>query len=162
MCLRVRYVKVYVLAMAEVAADARPDLAAMLSRLTRTLIEIERPILAAHDLSMWGYVVLSALRDEPMRTQAALASAIGADKTRIIGVLDDLQQRDLIEREPDPVDRRVRLLRLTPDGRRLHTSVQRAIRSAEQRLLNRLPAADRPTFLRALRTLDVNLRTGNG
>ncbi len=140
--------------MADVTRDTYPDLAAMVSRLTRMLIELERPILAAHDLSMWGYVVLTALRQQPMRTQAALAHAIGADKTRIIAVLDELQQRGLIEREPDPADRRVRLLRLTGDGRRLHASTQRAIRRAEQRLLDRLPAAERPRFLRALHTLD--------
>ena len=100
-------------------SDDRPDLAAMVARLARALIEAERPILATHELPMWGYIVLTALRDEPMRTQAALARSIGADKTRIIGVLDDLQERGLIEREPDPADRRVRLLRLTAAGRRL-------------------------------------------
>jgi MarR family len=51
-----------------------------------------------------------------MRTQAALAKAIGADKTRIIGVLDDLQERELVQRQPDPADRRVHLLALTPAG----------------------------------------------
>ena len=102
----------------------RPDLGAMVVRLGRALIAAERPVLAAHDVSMWGYVVLSALADEPMRTQAALARAIGADKTRIIGTLDELQERALIEREPDPEDRRVRLLRLTPAGRQLYASVR--------------------------------------
>jgi DNA-binding MarR family transcriptional regulator len=135
-------------------ADDRPDLAAMVGRFGRTLMAAERPILAAHHVSMWGYVVLTALADEPMRTQAALARAIGADKTRIIADLDDLQERGLIDREPDPADRRVRLLRLTPEGRRVHTAVRRAIRAEEERLLAELPPADRRTFLRALQHLD--------
>jgi len=97
--------------------------------------------------------VLSALRDEPMRTQAALARAIGADKTRIITVLDDLQQRGLIEREPDPADRRVHLLDLTDAGRRQHAAIRAEIRAEEKRLLARLPAADRAAFLRSLRAL---------
>jgi DNA-binding MarR family transcriptional regulator len=134
--------------------DARPDLAAMVARLARALIEMERPVLAAHDLPMWGYIVLTALRDEPMRTQAALARSIGADKTRIIGVLDDLQERGLIEREPDPADRRVRLLRLTGAGRRLHTKARSAIRQHEERLLSDVPPADRTAFLRTLQGLD--------
>jgi DNA-binding MarR family transcriptional regulator len=133
---------------------ARPDLAAMVARLGRALIELERPILAAHDLPMWGYVVLTALLDEPMRTQAALAKAIGADKTRIITVLDGLQERGLIERDPDPADRRVRLLRLTAAGSRLHAKVQSAIREREEALLGELPAADRAAFLRTLQRLD--------
>ncbi len=126
----------------------------MVARLARRLIAVERPILAAHGVSMWGYIVLTALAEEPVRTQAALADAIGADKTRIIGVLDELQERDLIRREPDPADRRARLLTLTPAGRRLHGRVRRAIRQREERLLADFPPADRAAFLRVLRGLD--------
>lgn len=140
--------------MSDERSDDRPDLGAMVARLARALIEAERPILATHELPMWGYIVLTALRDEPMRTQAALARSIGADKTRIIGVLDDLQERGLIEREPDPADRRVRLLRLTAAGRRLQGKVRSAIRKQEESLLGELSAADRSTFLRVLRLLD--------
>ena len=71
----------------------RPDLAAMLLPLTRALIEAETPVLRANDVSMWGYTVLAYLATGPMRTQAALARAAGADKTRIIPVLDELQKR---------------------------------------------------------------------
>lgn len=125
----------------------------MVVRLGRTLIAMEEPILAAHDVSMWGYIVLSALRREPMRTQAALARAIGADKTRLIAVLDTLQERKLIARAPDPGDRRVHLLDLTGAGRDTHAAVQADIRAAEERLLAHLPAADRAAFVRALRAL---------
>jgi DNA-binding MarR family transcriptional regulator len=87
-------------------ATERPDLAAMLYPLVRELIALELPVLAAHEVSMWGYSVLTALDDTPVRTQAALAEAIGADKSRIIGTLDELQQAGLIERTPDPADRK--------------------------------------------------------
>ena len=90
----------------------------MMVPIGRALTAGEQPILDAHGLSMWAYVVLVALADEPVRTQAALADAIRADKTRIIPVLDDLQQRGLIERSPDPADRRSHLLSLTTAGRR--------------------------------------------
>ena len=133
--------------------DDRPDLAAMVVGLGRALIAVEQPILAAHAVSMWGYIVLTALRAEPMRTQAALARSIGADKTRLIAVLDDLQRGGLIEREPDPADRRVRLLSLTDAGRRAHAAIRVDLRTEENRLLDRLPAADRAAFLRSLRAL---------
>ncbi|MCO5974548.1 MarR family winged helix-turn-helix transcriptional regulator [Actinoallomurus soli] len=135
------------------AHDGRRDLAAMIVPLGRALMAAESPVLRAHGLSMWAYSVLLALGEEPVRTQNALAQAIGADKTRIIGVLDGLQERGLIERRPDPGDRRVRLLSLTAEGRRLRDSAQAGIRERETRLLARLPAADRTAFLRALRTL---------
>ncbi|WP_067685831.1 MarR family winged helix-turn-helix transcriptional regulator [Nocardia jejuensis] len=131
----------------------RPDLAAMLLPLGRALATAELPVLERHDLSMWGYVVLLGLGDEPVYTQAALAKAIGADKTRIIGVLDELQHRALIRRDPDPADRRARLLSLTPAGRTLRDRAQAEIQEKENLLLDQLPAADRTAFLRSLHTL---------
>jgi DNA-binding MarR family transcriptional regulator len=136
-----------------VGVDERADLGAMVMRLGRRLIAMEEPILAHHEISMWAYVVLSGLRDGPTRTQAALAAAIGADKTRLIPVLDDLQRRGLIERDPDPADRRVRLLSLTPAGRRLHAAVRADIRAAEEALLADVPPGDRAGFLNALEAL---------
>jgi DNA-binding MarR family transcriptional regulator len=131
----------------------RRDLAAMAVRLARGLMTLEQPILTAHEVSMWGYAVLSTLRDEPVRAQSALARAIGADKTRLIPVLDELQRRGLIEREPDPADRRVHLLRLTRAGRDLQASVQAGIRAEEVRVLARLPASDQAAFVRSLQIL---------
>jgi DNA-binding MarR family transcriptional regulator len=134
-------------------APRRRDLAAMIVPLGRALMAAELPVLRAHDISMWGYAVLLALGERPTRTQAALAAAIGADKTRVIPVLDELQDRELIERRPDPADRRAHLLSVTPSGKRLRESVQRDIQRREERLLSRLPPGDRGAFLRSLQTL---------
>jgi len=131
----------------------RPDLAAMLVPLGRALAAVELPVLERHGLTMWGYVVLLGLGDEPVYTQAALAKKIRADKTRIIGVLDELQQRGLIRRDPDPADRRARLVSLTPTGRTTRDRAQRDIQEQEDRLLSPLPAAERKAFLRSLQTL---------
>jgi DNA-binding MarR family transcriptional regulator len=133
--------------------DDRRDLAAMFAPLTRALIAREEPVLQAHDISLWGYMVLTGLVDHPVRTQAALAQAINADKSRIIGVLDDLQRRGLIRRQADAADRRVHLLSLTADGDRLRRSVEAAIRRAEEEVLAVLPPADREVFLRSLKAL---------
>jgi DNA-binding MarR family transcriptional regulator len=122
----------------------------MLAPLLRELIAAEESVLAAHEVTMWGYVVLLALDRSSMRTQAALAAAIGADKTRIIRDLDELQQRGLIERRPDPDDRRVRLLAITDAGRTVKNAVQEEIQRGEERWLGDLSAAERRTFLRVL------------
>jgi DNA-binding MarR family transcriptional regulator len=126
----------------------------MVAPLARELIAAEEPVLAAHHVSKWGYIVLGALAEQPVRTQSALAQAIRADKSRIISVLDELQQAGLIQRQPDPADRRVHQLSLTPAGDRLRLSVQSAIRRNEEQLLAHLPDADRAAFLRSLQVLD--------
>ena len=133
--------------------DDRRDLAAMFAPLTRKLIAREEPVLLAHDISMWGYIVLTALVEQPVRTQAALAQAIHADKSRIISVLDELQERGLIQRQPDETDRRVHLLSLTQAGDRLRRSVEADIRRREEEVLAALPPADRDAFLRSLKFL---------
>jgi DNA-binding MarR family transcriptional regulator len=125
----------------------------MLAPLLRELVAAEEPVLDAHGLSMWGYVVLLALDRSSMRTQAALAAAIGADKTRIIRTLDDLQHHGYIERRPDPDDRRVRLLAITDAGRRVKDAVQDEIQRGEERWLGELGVEERRTFLRALARL---------
>jgi DNA-binding MarR family transcriptional regulator len=131
----------------------RPDLAAMLAPLIREMIAAELPVLEAHGLSMWGYSVLVALDRSAIRTQAALAEAIGADKTRIIAILDELQQSGLIERVADPEDRRARLLAITKEGRRVKEATQAAIQRGEERWLGTLSATDRAVFLRVLQQL---------
>ena len=139
--------------------DDRRDLTAMFAPLTRLLLAREEPVLRAHGISMWGYIVLTGLVEQPVRTQAALAQAINADKSRIIGVLDDLQHRGLIQRQPDTADRRVHLLSLTPAGDRLRRSVESAIREREEDVLATLPAANREVFLRSLKALYEQYRT---
>jgi DNA-binding MarR family transcriptional regulator len=131
----------------------RPDLAAMLAPLVRALMAAEQPVLEAHGLTMWGYVVLVALDRSSMRTQAALAEAIGADKTRIIRTLDELQERGHIERHPDPDDRRVRLLAITDSGRVVKAAAQADIQRGEERWLGELGAEERRVFLKVLRRL---------
>lgn len=125
----------------------------MLGPLVRDLVAAEGPVLAAHGLTMWGYVVLSALDRGAMRTQSALAEAINADKTRIIRTLDDLQADGYIERNPDPDDRRVRLLAITAAGRKVKDAAQADIQRGEERWLGQLSADERRVFLRVLRRL---------
>lgn len=127
----------------------------MIVPLGRALVAAELPVLQAHDLTMWGYVVLLGLDDEPTRSQSALAQSIGADKTRIISVLDDLQDRGLILREPDPADRRTHIITLTRKGRSVRDSAQAGIQANEDRLLDNLSTSDRRGFLRALRALSA-------
>lgn len=122
----------------------------MLAPLLRDMAAAELPVLEAHHLTMWGYVVLCALDGGPVRTQAALAEAIGADKTRIIRTLDDLQDRGHIERQVDPEDRRVRLLAITAKGQQVKDAAQAEIQRGEERWLGVLSDDERRTFLRVL------------
>ena len=73
----------------------------MFARVTRRLIAEERPLLDAHGVTMWEYVALSHLGRGAAGSQLAMAEAIGYDKTRLIALLEGLEGRGLVSREPD-------------------------------------------------------------
>jgi DNA-binding MarR family transcriptional regulator len=102
---------------------------------------------------MWEYVVLSALASGPAPTQAQLATTTGRDQTRLIPILEGLGARGLLERAPDPDDRRRRVVTLSPSGRSVLAQCRSAIRALEARLLAEVDADDREPFVRALRRL---------
>ena len=131
----------------------REDLGAQFARVARRLIEAERPLLAAHRLTMWQYVVLSELARGPKPSQLELAGAIGHDKSRLIALLDELESNGLISRTPDARDRRARVIALTGAGRRRHRAAQEAIHRMEDEMLEGMPAAERRAFVAALRRL---------
>ena len=115
--------------------SAREDLGAQFARITRRLIALEQPLLDKHGLTMWEYAVLLRLRAAPAQTQLELAQAVNYDKTRLIALLDGLEQRGLVAREPAATDRRARTVKLTRAGRTTVTATQRDIHQMEDRLL---------------------------
>src|SRR4030088_3110217 len=55
-----------------------------------------------------GYQILVAAAQHPAGGQGALAQRLGVDRTVMTYLIDDLAQAGLVERRPDPVDRRSR------------------------------------------------------
>ena len=105
-----------------------------------------------------GYQVLAAaVRDEP-GSQAALAARLGIDRTVMTYLLDDLVAAGLVVRQPDPGDRRTRLVAATDRGRALLADLETRFTLAEQHILAGLSAADQETFrgLLALLAKHVN------
>jgi DNA-binding MarR family transcriptional regulator len=123
-------------------AAEKEDLGALFARITRHLVDAERPLLERRGLTMWGYIALSHLARGDAPTQQALARAIRHDETRLIGVLDELEREGLVTRKPDPRDRRARIVALTAEGRRRHAAARRDIAAMEDRFLADLDRAD--------------------
>ena len=135
------------------ASPDRPDLGELFARVTRRLVEAERPLLQARGLTMWQYAALTCLARSPASTQLRLAAAMRYDKTRLISLLDELEGDGLVRREPDPSDRRARIVQITAKGRRRYEAAAADIRAMEEDLLAPLTAAERTSLLSALPTL---------
>jgi DNA-binding MarR family transcriptional regulator len=72
-------------------------------------------IAADHDLTPQQAKLLRLL-DEPC-SMGSVAEVLACDPSNVTGLIARIEGRGLVERAPDPTDRRVRLLVLTPAGR---------------------------------------------
>ena len=93
------------------------------------------------------FALLFAASQETGLDQRTLAGRIGLDTSTIGAVVDRLESRGLIERKVSPDDKRVRLLSVTPEGKKLLQGVMPAMLRAQDRMLAPLPKADRAKFM---------------
>lgn len=68
-------------------------------------------------------------------SQTQLAARLGLDGSSLVRLLDILAQRGLIERQPHPADRRIKLLRLTPEGLHVVAELRERLGAIEDELL---------------------------
>jgi DNA-binding MarR family transcriptional regulator len=105
-----------------------------------------------------GYQVLAAASRTDQKSQLALAQHLGVDRTVMTYLLDDLERAGLIERHPDPADRRARRIVATVRGRGLLDDLDRQLQAAEQLVLAGLDTAeDRRVFRALLRQLAIHV-----
>jgi DNA-binding MarR family transcriptional regulator len=93
----------------------------------------------------WG--VLSTLIESGPLTQIELASATGTDRTAMTYLLDDLEQRALIERVRNPDDRRSYLIHLTPQGKQTQARAAADLAEQADALLKPLNATERSQLI---------------
>jgi DNA-binding MarR family transcriptional regulator len=100
-----------------------------------------------------GYQVLSAAAQELPEGQGSLAQRLGIDKTVMTYLVDDLEKASLVQRRPDPADRRNKHIVATDLGRTTWQETQLRLDHAEERILAPLDPADREVFRELLRKL---------
>ena len=116
--------------------------------------------LAAHDLQPGWFDLLAALRRSGRPYELNPTQLMGATMLSSGGMtkrIDRLAETGLVERRPDPADRRGILVKLTPRGK---TVVDRAVEAHvanEERLLGSLNPADRRALDDLLRRLLADL-----
>lgn len=114
--------------------------------------------LAALDLNAREMLVLSFVETTPGLSQQQLAARLGLDPTIVVGLVDGLEERRLLERRRDPEDRRRNVLTLTAKGTKLRARAIRAAESIQDDFLGSLSPTERDQLASVLgRTLTPHL-----
>lgn len=122
----------------------------LLHRAAQRLHAVTESEAAAQGLGLREYIVLSALHKTPGLTQIELGRALGLDKTTLMSQLDRMERSGLVERQPDPRDRRARIPVITEEGERLRSLTAASAETAERDALSAFTDEDVASLRRML------------
>src|SRR5262245_38699438 len=109
-------------------------------------------IAAEFDLSPAQCHVLHLIEPGKPIPMGRLAETLACDASNVTGLVDRLESRGLVKRQPSTADRRQKVLDLTPAGIRLRTVVRERLTKPPETLA-RLSAEDQRALVRILRHL---------
>ena len=121
-----------------------------------------KEILEPFELHPREFAVLRAVGFQEGQSQQALGDGLQIPRSRMVSIVDELEQRGFVERHPNPADRRVRELYLTAAGRKaLDQAFERAM-AFEQQVTEPLQADERERLLDLLERISASLGIGPG
>jgi DNA-binding MarR family transcriptional regulator len=136
-----------------VADETAVELGDLVMRVARAQRRRFREVLAPWDLSPHHARALRVVSARDGMRLTDLAETLHIAPRSATEVADGLQERGLVERTPDPGDRRAVLLRVTDEGRRIRAEIDAARAADAAELFGRLAPGDRAELARLLRTL---------
>ena len=129
------------------------DMSLLLARANALSLSAGNAALSAHGLRVRSYSVLALAAGTARPSQRELAELLRLDPSQVVALVDDLQSRGLVVREPDPSDRRANVVVATEQGRALRDRASASARAAEQELHDDLSIAERRALAELLRRL---------
>lgn len=100
-------------------------------------------LLAPLDLKVRHFSALSLVCTGQQPTQRELGEFLDLDPSQIVALVDSLEKRGALRREPDPRDRRSKILVPTEEGHRLHDQAAALTRESEDVMLQTLSPRER-------------------
>src|SRR6185436_10849103 len=94
-------------------------------------------------LHPYHFGVLLVLDEGSRDTQGSIADALGYDRGQLVGLLDELQEQGLVERQRDPNDRRRHIVRMTSEGTKALRRLRALARRNEDEFLEPLSEEER-------------------
>jgi MarR family transcriptional regulator, transcriptional regulator for hemolysin len=124
------------------------------ARLVRTLADARA---RAHGMTRAQWMILVRLERQPGMSQNELASLIEVEPITAGRLVDRLERRGMVERRPDPSDRRIWRLHLTPDAQPMLKEIAKARVELNGMIIASLPQKDLDTTIDCLLQMKANM-----
>lgn len=114
-----------------------------------------RRVLGEDGFSPRAFSALSLVVQFPNITQTGLSKLLGIERSGLVAIIDDLEQRGLVKRVPVPGDRRVQALMPTKAGVQALTEATAAVYRHEDALFEDFTTEERDSLMALLRKIRV-------
>lgn len=122
-------------------------------RAALAVIEVFLQRMAVYDLRPVDFSVLSLITHNPGITSRQLCTALGILPPNLVGMVNALEKRELIQRKPHPRDGRAMGLHLTAGGQKLMRNAERTAAELETEVAARLSPGESRTLIRLLQKI---------
>jgi DNA-binding MarR family transcriptional regulator len=134
--------------------DGPPPRLGYLLKLTQLrFAELTQAALAPLGIDTREWATLISLDEQRPLSQAEVATRSGIDRTTMVALVDELQEKGLVQRRPHHDDRRKNVVALTTAGRTIRQRAARQVDDCERRFLAALSESDAQQLKSALQTL---------
>jgi len=110
-------------------------------------------VVGPNELTPGQFGVLVVVDANPGLSQTQLGNALGIDRSTVVAVIDRLESRGLLTREPSPYDRRSHALHLSAAGSEALQRLGERVRAHERRIARDLTAEEQASLIALLRKL---------
>jgi DNA-binding MarR family transcriptional regulator len=122
-------------------------------RAALVIIELFLKRMAVYDLRPVDFSVLSLITHNPGISSRQLCSELNILPPNLVGMINTLEKRELILRQPHPSDGRVIGLHLSEVGRKLMKDAEQTAQELENEAASKLTATERKTLMRLLQKI---------
>ncbi|WP_048441542.1 MarR family winged helix-turn-helix transcriptional regulator [Caenimonas sp. SL110] len=122
-------------------------------RAALSVIEVFLDRMQVYNLRPVDFSVLSLITHNPGITSRQLCSTLGILPPNLVGMVNALEKRELIMRQPHPRDGRAMGLHLTTPGQKLMRDAERTAAELEAEVAGRLTPTESRTLIRLLKKI---------
>lgn len=122
-------------------------------RAALVIIELFLKRMAVYDLTPVDFSVLSLITHNAGISSRQLCSALNILPPNLVGMINSLEKRELIVREPHPSDGRIVGLHLSNAGSKLMKDAEQTAKELENEAASKLTATERKTLMRLLQKI---------